>query len=280
MVLLLAGCASQGPQKTQEQIQAERYHLSQDKALHTVDVSKIPDAVPRAPEQAIKANPYTLHGISYKPRQTAKGYSEIGKASWYGAKFHGYKTANGEIYDMYAMSAAHKTLPLPSYARVTNLDTGHSVIVRVNDRGPFHDDRLIDLSWAAAKRLGYQSKGLARVIVDGIDTSPEGLLVFQRSLQESEEAIQKTGKQKPLVTGTDADGLVYIQVAAVSNPSRAFSLKERLIDVLDSPVKVVPGSENKVYRVRIGPLSTDQEVADIQNSLERNQFERGYKVFE
>jgi len=120
-----------------------------------VDVSQVPDAVPRhEPANARNAQPYKVFGVSYRPLTTASGYRERGVASWYGKKFHGRKTSNGETYDMYAMTAAHKTLPLPSYARVRNLNNDRSVIVRVNDRGPFLDNRLIDLSYAAAHRLG------------------------------------------------------------------------------------------------------------------------------
>ena len=124
-------------------------------------------------------------------------------ASWYGVKFHGYKTANGEVYDMYGMTAAHKTLPLPSYVRVTNLTNSRSVIVRVNDRGPFHGNRLIDLSWAAAKKLGYHDKGTARVRIEGIDTSPEGLLALQaaslekKSVKKPKASTKTSGKGFP-----------------------------------------------------------------------------------
>ncbi len=134
-----------------------------------VDISKVPDAVPMPHYGAYKANPYTVLGKTYYPMPDAKRYLATGTASWYGTKFHGQATANGEKYDLYGMSAAHKTLPLPSYVRVTNLENGKSVILRVNDRGPFYSDRIIDLSFAAAKKLGYAEVGTARVKVEGID---------------------------------------------------------------------------------------------------------------
>jgi rare lipoprotein A len=130
-----------------------------------VDVSKIPDATPTLHTGPYKANPYTVLGKNYFPLQDSKTYVQSGTASWYGTKFHGQNTANGEVYDLYGMSAAHKTLPLPSYVRVTNLDNNRSVILRVNDRGPFYSDRIIDLSYAAAKKLGYAEIGTARVKV-------------------------------------------------------------------------------------------------------------------
>ena len=134
-----------------------------------VDVSRIPDATPTLHTGPYKANPYTVLGKTYFPIQESKNYVASGTASWYGTKFHGQNTANGEVYDLYGMSAAHKTLPLPSYVKVTNLDNNRSVILRVNDRGPFYSDRIIDLSYAAAKKLGYAETGTARVKVEGID---------------------------------------------------------------------------------------------------------------
>ena len=134
-----------------------------------VDVSKIPDAVPMPHNGPIKADPYTVLGQTYYPLPNASRYSEMGTASWYGTKFHGQATANGEEYDLYGMTAAHKTLPLPCFVRVTNLENGRSVILRVNDRGPFYSDRIIDLSFAAARKLGYAERGVARVKVEGID---------------------------------------------------------------------------------------------------------------
>ncbi|RLU09367.1 septal ring lytic transglycosylase RlpA family lipoprotein, partial [Pseudomonas prosekii] len=134
-----------------------------------VDVSRIPDATPTLHSGPYKANPYTVLGKTYFPLQESKTYVASGTASWYGTKFHGQNTANGEVYDLYGMSAAHKTLPLPSYVRVTNLDNHKTVVLRVNDRGPFYSDRIIDLSYAAAKKLGYAETGTARVKVEGID---------------------------------------------------------------------------------------------------------------
>ena len=161
----------------------------------SVDVSTIPDAVPSPIQVPVKNTPYTQGGIHYQPMASANGYAENGQASWYGTKFHGKQTANGEIYDMFKMTAAHKTLPLPSYVKVTNLENGQSVVVRVNDRGPFHGDRLIDLSYVAAKKLGFADSGLANVAIEGID--PE---TFARS-----PAHERDGD------------LLYLQMAAFRN---------------------------------------------------------------
>ncbi|HBQ01515.1 MAG TPA: septal ring lytic transglycosylase RlpA, partial [Gammaproteobacteria bacterium] len=118
-------------------------------------------------------SPYTVLGKTYTVLPTERGYSERGVASWYGEKFHGHKTSNGEVFDMYMASAAHKSLPIPSFLRVTNLDNNRSLIVRVNDRGPFHGDRIVDLSYAAAMKLGYAERGTARVHLESIVVSDD-----------------------------------------------------------------------------------------------------------
>jgi rare lipoprotein A len=134
-----------------------------------VNLDKMADATPRAEPLNRGANePYTALGRKYIPYTSLKVYRARGVATWYGRKFHGKKTASGERYDMYAMSAAHTILPIPSYARVTNLSNGKSVVVRINDRGPFHADRIIDLSYAAAYKLGYVGAGSAKVEVEAI----------------------------------------------------------------------------------------------------------------
>ena len=134
-----------------------------------VDLDAVPDAVPRAePLHRFANRPYVVLGREYVPATALGPYREEGVASWYGRKFHGQKTSTGEVYDMYAMTAAHPTLPLPSYARVTSVATGVSVVVRVNDRGPFLHGRIIDLSYAAAHRIGIAQKGSGRVIVESL----------------------------------------------------------------------------------------------------------------
>ena len=187
--LLLAGCAGNKPRRTGSDApaaaradgiaddtgksQSERYRHRQDHGPDAppIDVSKIPEPVPKAEPRSRYGNKptYSVLGRSYHVLPSAKGYVERGTASWYGSKFHGYRTSSFEPYDMFRFSAAHKTLPLPSYARVTNLDNGKSVVVRVNDRGPFHEGRVIDLSYAAAVKIGVWPKGTARVEVRAID---------------------------------------------------------------------------------------------------------------
>lgn len=152
LLLILAGCASQGE-------------------LDEAAIMRIPDAVPKFEPLAKSGNPesYVVLGQRYFTQKSARGHVERGKASWYGRPFHGRQTSSGEIYDMYAMSAAHKTLPLPTYVRVTNLENGRSIIVRLNDRGPFHADRVIDLSYTAAVKLGLKRSGTALVEVRTVE---------------------------------------------------------------------------------------------------------------
>ena len=159
---LLAGCGS-------EPRHGGYYEDDGPGGTPPVDLDRIADARPRFEPLNARANePYTALGRRYAPYRSLHPYRERGIASWYGRKFQGKRTSSGELYDMYAMTAAHTILPIPSYARVTNLSNGRSVVVRINDRGPFHRDRIIDLSYAAAHKLGYVKAGSARVEVEAI----------------------------------------------------------------------------------------------------------------
>src|SRR5690606_17824086 len=178
---LLAGCAGTGDKPTSSRSGAQGGGYYKDDGPGSnipSDIENIPNAVPRI-ETHSPANfrPYSAFGKQYIPVKDNDAFRQEGTASWYGRKFHGKKTANGEIYDMYAMTAAHPTLPLPSYARVTRASTGKSVIVRINDRGPFHSSRVIDLSYVAASKLGLIGPGSGKVIVEAItnDQIREGL---------------------------------------------------------------------------------------------------------
>jgi len=136
-----------------------------------INFDEIPDAIPQAEFKSRSGNPetYVIEGVTYRVMDTSDGYREEGIASWYGGYFHGRRTSSGDVYDMYLMTAAHTSLPLPTYVRVTNLDNGRSVVLRVNDRGPFVDDRIIDLSFAAATKLGMADQGTAEVEVVALD---------------------------------------------------------------------------------------------------------------
>ena len=163
------------------------------------NVACIPEpAVTDEPRSKVgNRSPYTVLGKQYHVMERTGGYSERGTASYYGAKFHGRLTSNQEVYDMYAFTAAHKSLPLPSFARVTNLDNGRSVVVRVNDRGPFHAGRVIDLSYAAAVKLGYRDRGTARVRVEALTEDDGGDLLASRAPPAADTAMDKLVEQLP-----------------------------------------------------------------------------------
>lgn len=213
------------------------------------DVSQIPDAVPKAEPRSKYGNPsqYEVFGKNYYTMNSAEGYQKKGIASWYGTKFHGRRTSSGEVYDMYAMTAAHKTLPLPTYVEVTNLENGRTVVVKVNDRGPFHDNRLIDLSYSAATKLGIVDKGTGMVEVRAITPGK----LQKTATRPPSEAVTPPGKS----VGSAA---MFLQVGAFSSRHRAEQVKSRLQqDIADTVfIEPLPQQQGTLYRVRVGPLAS------------------------
>jgi len=178
LVLLLAACSSAPPREAPP-AKGGYYKDDGPGDKPPANLADLPDAQPKTEPLHRYANrPYVVFGRQYVPLAQAEGFRQRGIASWYGRRFHGQKTASGETYDMYAMSAAHPTLPIPSYVRVTHVASGRSVVVRVNDRGPFHASRIIDLSYAAANRLGFVQAGSAEVQVEAV-TAPEQAVYLQ-----------------------------------------------------------------------------------------------------
>ncbi len=228
---------------------------------YLMDVSKIPDATPTPHTGIYKASPYTVLGKHYVPMQTGHDYRETGYASWYGTKFHGQHTANGEDYDLYGMTAAHKTLPLPTYVRVTNLENNRSIIVRVNDRGPFYSDRIIDLSYAGALKLGFAEKGTAKVRVEGIDP-----VAWQR--QNNPGYLVKTNPPQEVVNPRGNE-TIYLQVGAFASDQAAEQLRSRLQGVVNASVFVSPVQQNAqtLHRVRLGPVASHDEALRIMDTL-------------
>ena len=242
LVLMLAGCGSQPVQDSAPS--------------KPVDISNVPDVVPRVEPRSKYGNPdsYVVYGKRYYVLKSSAGYDERGIASWYGTKFHGKRTSSGETYDMYALTAAHKTLPLPTYVRVTNLENNRSLIVRVNDRGPFHENRIIDLSYAAASRLGVIAKGTALVEVRAINPGEPDVNTSDRigaPVAEGDTNAKKGIEQ------------FYIQVGAFSDLSNAEQLRRRLEVLGANLVKISQAVVNGqvLNRVRIGPF-VDVSVAD------------------
>ncbi|MHA6204808.1 septal ring lytic transglycosylase RlpA family protein [Dyella soli] len=223
------------------------------------DVSKLPEPVPRVEPRALYGNksPYTVLGQTYTVLPGPGGYVERGIASFYGNKFHGYKTSSLEDYDMYQFTAAHKTLPLPSYARVTNLDNGKSVIVRINDRGPFHENRLIDLSFAAAVKIGVWPKGTGLVEVRAIDPS--------QSLD-----VQALPPPPPAPKPASPGPGIYLQVGAFSDLGNAERVAQQLRSANFAPVQVVDAQINgrAIRRVRVGPIASVDQADDVTSRIE------------
>jgi rare lipoprotein A len=243
------------------QPQSSRYRSNSDSVPDgpPPDVSNLPEPVPKVEPRSLYGNksPYTVLGRTYSVLPSARDYDERGIASFYGSKFHGYKTSNLEDYDMYKFTAASKVLPLPSYARVTNLETGKSVIVRINDRGPFHENRVIDLSFAAAVKIGVWPKGTGLVEVQGIDPSAP---------------VDQEAPPPPVVPPpSEHSPGIYLQVGAFSDPANAEHVAAQLRTANFAPVQVVDATigGRLVHRVRIGPLADVDSADRVTTQIEQ-----------
>ncbi len=258
---------------------------------HSMDLSRTPDLVPRYEPRSRYGNPdsYVVNGQRYAVLASADGYVERGIASWYGNKFHGQRTSNGEIYDMYGMSAAHRTLPLPTYVQVTNLDNGRRTIVRVNDRGPFHGNRLIDLSYAAASKLGIVETGTARVEVRAIDPGqPSPLSTVATATpaaaattpQPATPAAAVAAPAAVVIQGADLAAAepatlkpagLYLQIGAFASRDNAEQLRSRLAASDGLPPVVIQqgtnGDNAPIFRVRLGPIPNVEEADRLTRRL-------------
>ncbi len=255
--LLLAGCASRAPAP------ADRDGPG---AKPPPGLERVPDAEPRVEplRQGGPNKPYEVFGRRYVPMTTDAPLAETGLASWYGRKFHGRPTASGEIYDMYAMTAAHKTMPIPSYARVRNPANGREVVVRVNDRGPFADGRVIDLSYTAALRLGVlrgvtpvQVQRLTHDDIRAFATAPGA----RPGLPPDDPA-----PGEPAVAGPG----LWLQLGAFRARDGALELQQRVLRAADNAVtQVAVFEEGALYRVQAGPYATRAEALDASERLRR-----------
>ncbi|MDF1795814.1 MAG: septal ring lytic transglycosylase RlpA family protein [Coxiellaceae bacterium] len=243
IIALLTGCAS--------------VSVPQDGApARPRDVSHIPNAKPKKLPLSRYGNPksYVVFGKRYYVLDTAKGYNQRGIASWYGTKFHGQLTSSREPYDMYGMTAASPVLPIPTFVKVTNMENGHTVIVKVNDRGPFAPNRIIDLSYAAAKKLGYMRKGTAIVQVT---------------------ALSPGEHHHPMLADTEFQPVshnphLYLQLGAFSNFSNATNLQRRIKHLTQRTVrlKTVKAGHTPIYKVQVGPLAGVGETDKLKQQLE------------
>jgi peptidoglycan lytic transglycosylase len=219
------------------------------------NLDSVPDAVPRLePLNRFANRPYSVFGVDYVPATSLRSYRERGLASWYGRKFHNQKTATGEIYDMYAMTAAHPTLPLPSYARVTCLANGKSVIVRVNDRGPFHPGRVIDLSYAAAYRIGIAQQGSGEVEVESV--LPGDMPSTRAMAPLPPVAASEAAAAAPMPVGQEAGGYI-VQLGAFGNNANAQTFVAHLANQIATlGVEAKVHESGGLYRVVLGPYPT------------------------
>jgi rare lipoprotein A len=228
------------------------------------NLADVPDAVPRdEPYHKFANRPYTVFGRSYVPVINKERTVERGIASWYGKKFHGQRTASGEVYDMFAMTAAHPTFPIPSYARVTNVKNGRSVIVRINDRGPFHSKRIIDLSYAAAVRIGIAAAGSGLVEVERVYEQPAPGPSIDRTPPTPAVVETSVVTQEP--------GGLWLQLGAFSSRDSADSFREKMVRDLswnNEPLQVF--SRDGLHRVRMGPYHNRDEAGAIADKVRRS----------
>ncbi len=283
VTLFLAGCGT---------MRSGGYYADDGPGAHApsdAELAAIPDAVPR-PETVHKRSlrPYRVGFKWYRPLSPRKSYREQGIASWYGRKFHGHKTAIGERYNMYAMTAAHRTLPLPSYVRVTNRRTGQSAIVRVNDRGPFRKNRIIDLSYTAAKKLGVIATGTAPVTVELIKPgkwrqagrkTPAPLQTKTESASSGRNTVPTpaettvVSKAQTSFTGAAEPALpksgIYVQTGVFSVWKNASGLKAKLLLKGVQPVHMRHQQADKgvLYRVLVGPYASEKQAREIVSKV-------------
>ena len=235
LILLISGCAST-PKSDGDRPDIDG--LPQDRPNKSAR-----EPVPKYEAHSRFGNksPYTVLGKSYRVLPDSTGYKVRGTASWYGSKFHGRKTSSGEVYDMFAFTAAHKELPLPTYAEVTNLSNGRSVIVKINDRGPFHDQRIIDLSFAAAEKLDMVDAGTANVEVRAINVEPTN-------------------------NGTGLGQPIYLQIGAYSARARADSVRKQLQEngFRSVDIETIRRGAQRLWRVRTGPFTRLKALNDAE----------------
>jgi len=261
-----------------------------------VDVSSIPNAEPRfeARTRAGNKSPYSVLGKTYRVLPESDGFKEQGIASWYGNKFHGRRTSNGEIYNMYGMTAAHKNLPIPSYVKVTNLDNGRSIVVRVNDRGPFHEGRVIDLSYAGASKLDYLKQGTARVEVEAlpmaagysdvtthafstVSARAADVKALPRTTVPEQSQLPASGEQ----AGHRLPNNTFLQVGAFSRQLSAQGLQQRVAALTSLPVRLSNSAGAKsLWRVQVGPVESNLVVMNLRAALESEGLRAGHLVYE
>ena len=259
VLVLITGCSEK--KEVVKKTNHGRYSIKQDTAPsnQSLDITSLQqwEIKPEPKSRYGNHSPYVVFGKTYHLEDASHEFEQTGTASWYGKKFHGHKTSNMETFDMYKLTAAHRTLPLPSYVEVTNLDNNKKVVVRVNDRGPFKSKRIIDLSWAAAKALDYDTKGLANVRI--------------KLLQSP--GVQFASKPEKQPTRPEDKEYKYLQVGAFSDKTKALDIASDLSKLVLLPVYVSDTlAQGPLYRVRIGPLTEEENIIDIIQKVQNKGF--------
>lgn len=244
--------------------------------------NNVPDAVPRAEPFSRYGNPpsYEVFGVTYHTLSDNTDFVQKGIASWYGRKFHGRRTSSGEPFDMYGMTAAHRTLPIPSYVEVRHLGTGRRIVVRVNDRGPFHEGRIIDLSYAAAVRLGIAEDGTGPVEIRSLQ--PDPAVTAQAVSTHPDATVAEIDAVAPQAAANAIPNFapnVKLQVGAFNDRANAERLRDTLVNQFDWPVSIAEAATQPTYRVQIGPLPGEREARVVDAELERLGFGVPHRIF-
>ena len=258
-LVVLGGCASSGTSKGGGDSAPSISQRTEARLARLPD----PKVTPISRTKRGNGPVYTVFGKQYRVMDSARGFSQEGVASWYGTKFHGRDTSSGEKFDMYTLTAAHKHLPIPVFARVTNLDNGKSTIVRINDRGPFHGNRIIDLSYAAAVKLDFHKQGTANVRVEVVEPGQ------QRRVKPMTAKPAAKVPPKPVVTApaTPPSNRAYlVRAGAFSSYAPAQALQGQLEPLLDARAIVVKAADGS-YRVQFGPVAAGAEIERIRAVL-------------
>ena len=257
----VAGCGT--PAKKGDAATSGKYYLDDGPPESTPDnLGSVADAVPRdEPFHKFANRPYTVFGHTYVPVVNKERTVQRGIASWYGKKFHGQKTASGEVYDMFAMTAAHPTFPIPSFARVTNVKNGRYVVVRINDRGPFHSNRIIDLSYAAAVRIGIASAGSGLVEVERVYEATPAAATVDRTPAPTPALVETA-------VVTQEPGGMWLQLGAFSSRESADAFRDKMARDLawnNEPLQVQ--TRDGMHRVRMGPYRSRDEAGAIADKV-------------
>jgi rare lipoprotein A len=284
-VLALAGCSSvphreptePGPTHASKPAAAPGparpggYYKDDGPGANPPDLDRIPDAQPRRePLHRFANNPYQVFGKDYVPLRLAGTYRERGIASWYGRRYHGQKTSNGEVYDMYAMTAAHPTLPIPSYARVTNVGNGRSVVVRVNDRGPFHSDRVIDLSYVAAYKLGYVQGGSTLVDVESLASDATQVAAPVAPVPPKPAPVQAASSPAAPIPVSSTSSGVFLQLGAFSVRDNAELFRAKVykeLAWLNDPIEV--SAQGALFRLQLGPYRSQDDARQMAERIQK-----------